>query len=206
MGERTDAGQVPAGAADDDGGGAAGAEPVVALLRAVNVGGRTVRAAELREAAESLGHTRVASYVNSGNLVLVPAGPAPDVAPGLSAALAERYGFPVPVVTRTAREWDHVVAALPFADAARDEPTHVALVAWDRAPDPASVRAFDPTALGDELVVWLGDVAYVLYPQGQGRSRLTLAVLEKAAGGRVGTARNWRTVLALQALAHERRS
>lgn len=184
--------------------GGAGAEPVVALLRAVNVGGRTVRGAELREAAEALGHSRVTSYVNSGNLVLVPAGPAEEVGPGLSAALEERYGFPVPVVTRTAGQWDRVVAALPFAEAARGDPAHVAVVAWDRTPDAATVRAFDPTALGDELVVWHGDEAYVLYPHGQGRSRLTLTVLERAAGRRVGTARNWRTALALQALAHER--
>ncbi|WP_019136588.1 DUF1697 domain-containing protein [Cellulomonas massiliensis] len=184
--------------------GDAGAEPVVALLRAVNVGGRTVRAAELRETAEALGHTRVTSYVTSGNLVLLPAGAADEVGPGLSAALEQRYGFAVPVVTRTASRWDRVVAALPFAEAAREDPAHVVVVTWDRTPDAASVRAFDPTALGDELVVWHRDETYVLYPHGQGRSRLTLAVLEKAAGGRVGTARNWRTALALQALAHER--
>ena len=46
--------------------------PVIALLRAVNVGGRTVKSAQLREVAESLGHTQVTTYVNSGNIVLVP--------------------------------------------------------------------------------------------------------------------------------------
>ena len=56
--------------------------PVIALLRAVNVGGRTVRSAQLRAVAEGLGHTQVTTYVNSGNLVLVPSGAASAVGPG----------------------------------------------------------------------------------------------------------------------------
>lgn len=178
---------------------------VVALLRAVNVGGRTVKAAQLRAAAEGLGHTEVATYANSGNLVLVPGGgaSAADVAAGLSRALHEELGFDVPVVTRTAAEWDRLVGVLPFAAQAREDPTHVVLCCWDGVPDVASVRAFDASRYGEEVVVWHGTEAYVHYPNGQGRSRLTLDVLSRSAG-RVGTARNWRTVLALQEMARER--
>jgi uncharacterized protein (DUF1697 family) len=42
--------------------------------------------------------------------------------------------------------------------------------------------------------------AYITYPAGIGRSRLTAAVIEKAFGVR-GTGRNWNTVLKLAALA-----
>ena len=59
-----------------------GMSPVIALLRAVNVGGRTVKSAQLRAVAESLGHTQVTTYVNSGNIVLVPSGAASAVGPG----------------------------------------------------------------------------------------------------------------------------
>ena len=83
--------------------------PVIALLRAVNVGGRTVKSAQLREVAESLGHTQVTTYVNSGNIVLVPSGAASAVGPGLSEALVAELGFDVPVVTRTLAQWDAVV-------------------------------------------------------------------------------------------------
>ena len=42
----------------------------VALLRGINVGGRNkVAMAELRRVAESLGHTEVVTYIQSGNLV-----------------------------------------------------------------------------------------------------------------------------------------
>lgn len=39
----------------------------IALLRAVNVGGRTVTMKELREVAGDLGHTNVRTLIASGN-------------------------------------------------------------------------------------------------------------------------------------------
>src|SRR5580692_106678 len=42
----------------------------VALLRGINVGGRNrVAMADLRQLAASLGHTEIATYIQSGNLV-----------------------------------------------------------------------------------------------------------------------------------------
>lgn len=174
--------------------------PVIALLRAVNVGGRTVRSAQLRAVAEGLGHTQVTTYVNSGNLVLVPAGPASAVASGLSEALVAELGFDVPVITRSLTQWDAIVGRLPYPDQAADDPSHLVLYCWDGAP---TSTGFDPTPYGRESVAFAGHETYAYFPDGIGRSKLTLPVLEKATG-RSGTARNWNTVLALQRLAHER--
>lgn len=175
---------------------------VIGLLRAVNVGGRKLTSAQLRGVATDLGYTQVATYVNSGNVVLVAPHGAPRVADELRAALSAEAGFDVPVVTRTAERWDGVVAGLPFADEARDDPSHLVVVAWDDEPA-ATAAAVDLSRYGDERLEWRGTELYAYYPDGIGRSKLTLAVLEKAAG-RVGTARNWNTVLALAKLAHER--
>lgn len=175
---------------------------VVAMLRAVNVGGRTVRSAALREAAESLGYTDVRTYVSSGNVVLVAPHGADEVATALGAALTDAVGFDVEVVARTAAQWHAVVDALPFPDEARDDPSHLVVVAWD-GPVDGTARSFDASRYGQERLVWAARELYAHYPDGIGRSRLTLPVLEKAAG-RGGTARNWNTVLALDALARER--
>ena len=174
--------------------------PVIALLRAVNVGGRTVRSAQLREVAESLGHTRVTTYVNSGNIVLVPAGPASGVGLGLADALATELGFDVPVITRSLSQWNAIVERLPFPDEASSDPSHLVLYCWDGVPGSTD---FDPTPYGNESVAFAGHETYAYFPDGIGRSKLTLPVLEKATG-RSGTARNWNTVLALQRLARER--
>ncbi|NUU16252.1 DUF1697 domain-containing protein [Cellulomonas humilata] len=174
--------------------------PVIALLRAANVGGRTIKAAQLRAAAEGLGHTEITTYVNSGNLVLVPHGAAASVGPDLSGALSAELGFDVPVLTRTLPQWDRIVARVPFTDEVASDPSHLVLYCWDGTP---KVTSFDPTPYGNEKVAFAGDELYAYYPDGIGRSKLTLPVLEKATG-RSGTARNWNTVLALQRLARER--
>ncbi|OZB47008.1 MAG: hypothetical protein B7X40_10175 [Cellulomonas sp. 14-74-6] len=181
-------------------------EVTVALLRAVNVGGRTVRSADLRAAAAELGHQRVATYAASGNAVLVPS---PDsspetIGPRLSRALGRLCGFAVPVLTRSGTQWDRLVADVPFTDHAADDPSRLTVVCWEGTPDEQSVGTFDAARYGEEQVAWHGEETYVYYPHGIGRSRLTLDVLSRAAG-RVGTARNWRTVLALQSLVDERR-
>ena len=178
---------------------------VVGLLRAVNVGGRRLTSAQLRDVATRLGCTQVATYVNSGNLVaLAPWGPE-RFAAELGAALTAEAGFDVPVVARSAAQWHALVDALPLPDEARDDPAHLLAVLWDAPPDePVGEPAgFDPARYGSERLVWGPTELFVHYGTGIADSRLTLKVLEKAVG-RTGTGRNWRTVLALDALVRER--
>jgi uncharacterized protein (DUF1697 family) len=182
----------------------------VALLRGINLGGtRRVPMTELRAVVEAAGHTRVVTLLNSGNVVFVPRDDgAPRIADldralgaDLADALQVRFGFDVGVVVRTRDEIDAVIAANPFPDAARDDPAH--LVVMFHALPVSVARGFDATTYGPEQVVWTRTAAYVHYPVDIGHSRLTPAVLTRAAG-QAGTGRNWRTVLALRDLLHAR--
>jgi uncharacterized protein (DUF1697 family) len=67
------------------------------------------------------------------------------------------------------------------------------------APAPKAVQALQAAITGPERVRAEGRQAYLVYPDGAGRSRVTNAVLDKHLGGR-GTARNWNTVLKLAEL------
>jgi len=187
----------------------------VALLRGINVGGnRKVPMAELQSVVEAAGHTRVATLLNSGNVVLTlrddgagqgRTGPGSDVHVSLAADVAdglrERLGLDVDVVVRTRAEIDAVVDANPFPEAARDDPAHLLVMFY--ATHVSVDLAFDPTAYGPERIVWAGSDAYLHYPADIGHSKLTPAVLTRAAG-QAGTGRNWRTVLALRDLLHDR--
>src|SRR5690349_16774971 len=83
----------------------------VALLRAVNVGGRSkVPMADLRALFEELGHTEVQTYIASGNVVF---GGKPD-ARRLERALADRFGVETTVILRTAKQLEAVLDAHPF--------------------------------------------------------------------------------------------
>ncbi len=171
------------------------------LLRAVNVGGRKVPMVRLRECLSALGYTDVQTYLQSGNAVFGAAGAtATDVVSRVEPALRDAFGIDIPVVVRSAPDLDAVVAGNPYRAEAEDPTKVVALFLRDEVP-PAAAAAFDLSDLPERGS--LGDrVVYLHYPHGQGRSRLTPAMLERRLGGQWGTARNWRTVLALQHLAH----
>lgn len=180
-------------------------EPVVVLLRAVNVGGTgKVAMPALREAAADLGHTDVATHLATGNLVLRPAPSAPThpaaLAADLTAGLRDRLVLPLDLVVRTVAEIDALVADLPWADVAQDDPSHLLVLFLD---GPAPDEPVDLSRYGRERLLWHGSEAYLHYPDGIGRSTVTGAVLDRVSGRR-GTGRNWRTVLAVRDLLHAR--
>jgi uncharacterized protein (DUF1697 family) len=104
---------------------------------------------------------------------------------------------------RSADEWADIVAKNPFADEARRDPAHLVVVALKTKPGASALAALQAAVSGPELIRAHGRELYVRYPAGQGRSKLTNAVIEKKLATR-GTARNWNTALKLDALARAR--
>jgi uncharacterized protein (DUF1697 family) len=89
----------------------------IALLRGVNVGGRTVRMEVLRGLFRELGLADVRSYIQSGNVFFAcPPGGRADLAAHIEGHLARNLGYEVPVLLRTVPELARVVARDPFRD------------------------------------------------------------------------------------------
>lgn len=183
---------------------AGGRTTFVALLRGVNVGGRKVPMAQLRDCLTGLGYADVRTYIQSGNVVFGATGGAATVRTAVEGALQERFGMTIPTAVLTAAELDAVVAANPYAEL-ESEPTKL-IVSFLPEAAPAAVRKAFSLDDFPERGEFGERVLYLHYPNGQGVSKLTPAVLEKRLGGTWGTARNWRTVLALQQLAHDSRT
>lgn len=164
----------------------------VVLLRAVNLGARNrIAMADFRALLERLGCTDVRTYLQSGNAVVTSRRSAAALARAVAEALRDDLDLPVSVLVRTADELDAVVAGNPFV--AEDlDPTALHAVFLD-GPAPAV-----PDVSPDRLVA--GDrVLYVAYAAGSRDSAAGKALSRRAFP--VTTARNWRTVLALQELA-----
>ena len=85
----------------------------VALLRAVNVGGKNkVPMADLRDLFESMGHSEVSTFIQSGNVIFSAA---KSVTPkSLETAISKRFHVDTTVVLRTPGELEKVVKANPF--------------------------------------------------------------------------------------------
>jgi uncharacterized protein (DUF1697 family) len=174
----------------------------IGLLRGVNLAGkRKVAMADLRVVLTGMGFTDVQSLLQSGNVVFRSNRQSGG---GLERALEDavetQLGLRTDVHVRTSAELESVIAANPFADEARRDPGHLLVLFLKAAPMPKAVDALRATITGPERVHAVGKQAYLVYPDGIGRSRLTNAVLDKHLGGR-GTARNWNTVLKLAAAA-----
>jgi len=170
---------------------------MVALLRAVNVGGRKLPMAELRLLCAELGWQDVATYIQSGNVVFAAKGRPEAIEKQLEDAIRERFGLEVPVVVRTAAQWAHYPAGNPFAKAAKDEPNRLMLLLSKAPPADDAERIIEARAVAGEQVKRAGDALWFHYPDGAGTSKLTPTLIDRAIGS-PGTARNYNTVLKLK--------
>lgn len=174
--------------------------PVIILLRGVNVGkAKRVPMAAFKTLLLELGCTSATTLLNSGNAVVqAPRQASSTLAKKVAAAIEGRFGFAVPVVVKSARELDDVIAGNALAADAAD-PSRL-LVAF--AQDATTLAGLRPLA---DLVVpperfLLGDqAAYLHCANGILESKAGDALLGKM--GQAVTSRNWATVLKLQALA-----
>jgi uncharacterized protein (DUF1697 family) len=167
------------------------------FLRAVNVGGRNkVPMARLRELATEAGFTDVATYVQSGNLV-VEAGSnkAAAVERAIARAIKTDLGLDITVMARTRRELAEVMAANPFADIA-DDPAKMIVSFLESQPAAAKLKPLDRDEFLPERFEFGKRCIYFWHPDGLGRSKMAIAPWHRRIGVR-GTGRNLRTIAKL---------
>lgn len=176
---------------------------LVALLRAVNVGGRKLPMAELRELAAGIGFGDPRTYIQSGNLVF-SSGLAPaEAAAALERAIADRFGFEAPAIVRTAAEWRAHVDANPFAGDEAVLPRMLHLIVSAAAPPREAADALAARADAGERVRIAGGALWIDFGGSVARSRLTPAAIDRALGS-PATARNLNTAHTLLAMLEDR--
>ena len=172
----------------------------IALLRAVNVGGRKVIMADLRAMLAAMGLGEPRTLLASGNAIFTSDAPAAELETALEAAIQARFGLHSDVMVRTPEECAAALASGPFQDEAKAEPARTFVMFLKNAPAADAVasllQAVEPMP---ERAAVIGREAYLHYPDGAGVSKLTNVMIERRLGVR-GTARNWNTVGKLAAL------
>lgn len=176
----------------------------LALLRAINLGPHNkVAMADLRELLLGLDLEQPRSLLQTGNLVFGAERQSPAGLERLLETEAERrLHLRTDFFVRTAKEWRALIAANPYPDEAVRDPSHLIVMFCKESVGPAAVVALQAAIRGRERVAAAGRQAYITYPDGIGRSRVTNTVIEKKLGTR-GTGRNWNTVLKLSAVLGE---
>ncbi|MEP6783137.1 MAG: DUF1697 domain-containing protein [Acidobacteriota bacterium] len=174
----------------------------IGVLRAINIGSHNrIAMADLRAMLEKVGCEDPRTLIVSGNVVFRNASSSSEkVEKLLEAASTKHLGVTTDYFVRSAKEWGAMIAANPFPKEAKSDPGHLIMMCLRGAPAAAQVKALQAAIKGRESVAVKGNHAYFVYPDGIGRSKLTIKMIEKAFGT-TGTARNWNTVLKLRELA-----
>jgi uncharacterized protein (DUF1697 family) len=174
----------------------------IALLRAINLPSHgKVTMADLRAFMEALGFGGCQSLLQTGNLVFDGGARSPaKLEQLLETEAKKRLELETEFFVRTAAEWRKMIDANPFPKEAVSDPAHLVAVALKGAPAAARVKALQQAIVGREMVKAVDRTAYIVFPDGIGRSKLTHAMIEKHLGTR-GSGRNWNTIRKLSALA-----
>lgn len=174
----------------------------VALLRAVNVGGRKVTMKELREMAEGLGYENVHTLLASGSLIFETKTTSTAKREAtLEAAIERTFGLLSEVMVRDPAEWRAIIAANPFPRKARADPAHLIVAVGKSAPDAKALAAWLETfrakydkgeqekAVGRDLFIDYGDsigLSKLVIPKklftGTARNRSTALKIADALG------------------------
>lgn len=161
------------------------------FLRGVNVGGITIKSADLRETFESLPVSEVKTLLASGNVVCSSNLTATELKSKTEYALRERFGYEAWVVVLDADMMERIVADCPYPG---DDPTtHTYVTLFS---DPAVLTemvAFGRTI--DEPVQPLGTIAAAWQaPKGSTLTSPLNAFTNRARFKSTTTTRNLRTL------------
>lgn len=169
----------------------------LALLRGINVSGKNkLPMAELTRIFLDAGAQDVETYIQSGNVTFSASDAVARRVPALvHTAIADRFGYRVPVVMRTASELRRTATRNPFVDESVDpKGLHVAFLATK--PTKARCNGLDPDRSPPDRFVVRGWDIYLHCPRGLARSKLTNAYFDSRLQT-TSTLRNWRTVTRL---------
>jgi uncharacterized protein (DUF1697 family) len=172
----------------------------IALFRGLNVGGNNILPMnELVSVLQKLGARNVKTYIQSGNAIFqCEETNASLLSIKISAAIKKSHGFEPRVLLLELEEMERAVESNPFPEA-ESEPKALHLYFLEAIPENPDFDTLANIKSNRERFALKDGVFYLHAPEGIGRSRLA-AKAEKLLGVSA-TARNWRTVSKIMAMA-----
>ena len=172
----------------------------IALLRGINVGGNNkLPMRDLVSLLEGLGLQNVKTYIQSGNVVFQSEqADLAQLSQAITAAIRQNHGFAPYVLILDSQALQAAMAANPFPEG-EAEPKSLHLFFMDASPQAFDTGTLDRVKTANERYQLIDQVFYLHAPDGIGRSKLA-EIVGKGWGVNI-TARNWRTVNEVMAIA-----
>jgi uncharacterized protein (DUF1697 family) len=155
----------------------------VAFLRAINVGGHTIRMSALRTSFEKLGFEAVETFIASGN-VIFDSTEADDekLERAIERALEAEYGYPVETFVRSMSELTAIAERDPFQRTEAGDGRSVFVAFLGRHPTSEAIKRLIALGSDDDTFAVVGREAYWLRRGGIGTSKFSAGFLEKTLG------------------------
>lgn len=170
----------------------------IAFVRAIG-GNCTLPSKTFIEVLEALNARDARTYIATGNAIFrTRSANREKLALDIQKGINDARGFAPDVLLLTPGELEAAIANNPYRKA-ESEPATLHLTFLSEAPRDPDLGKLESLRAGREAFALKGRVFYVHTPDGAGRSKL-FSRIEKSLGV-WGTARNWRTVCKVKALA-----
>lgn len=168
----------------------------IALLRAINVGQRTMTMKALRDIGQDLGLGDVRTLAASGNLVFSSDDACEAVAARLETAIARTHGFTTDAIVRAAAQWPALMASNPFPEESAHAPNRVMILLSKTAQAEGAADMLRTRAQRGESVIAVDGAVWLYFAEGVAASKISPAFIDKSCGSPT-TARNARTIAKL---------
>ncbi len=156
----------------------------VAFLRAINVGGHSVKMEQLETLFAELGFADVGSFLASGNLLFASRRvSAIALEQRIEIRLEAALGFPVATFLRSEAELAELLEQLPFTAAEQAAATAINIGLLRQAPEPPVVKRLLALQDKNDQIRVFGSAFCWLCQGKQSDSKLANATFEKAIGG-----------------------
>ena len=178
-------------------------EKYISFLRGINVGGHHIlKMNDLKKIHTEMGHRNVNTYLQSGNVIYETSVKSRGK---LTSILEKNYqkafGFHIDVITCKLLELQKIVKECPFPINKNVESKLINIIQLSDIPDSELASVLIKHGGPEEKHI-VGNVLYVYYKEGSGRSKFNLNYIERTLNVK-GTARNWNTITRLIELAQE---
>lgn len=171
----------------------------IALLRGVNVGGKRIKMARLKEVIESMGYSKVKTYLQSGNVLFENKSRNMEkITRDIERKIYKTFGFSVKVIIRSENELEDIIRNNPFTEQ-NAEINNLYVSFLLHIPDEEIFTKLNMNKGDKEKFEINGREIYLYLPNGYARTKLTNNMLEKKLKT-VATTRNWKTTNKLMEL------
>ncbi|HKJ42087.1 MAG TPA: DUF1697 domain-containing protein [Sunxiuqinia sp.] len=174
----------------------------LAILRGINVGGKNkIKMADLVGKLRGLNLQNLHTYIQSGNLIFDhPDASTTDLAGQISNQIKSVYGFDVPVIVLSQKEWQQIIANNLFAKDGSNDVKSLYVTFLAEAPKEENYQTLERYLDPPNEFFLDGKAVYLFCPNGYSKTKMGNQFFERKLQV-TATTRNWKTTLKLAELA-----